>query len=71
MNKLRKVNTNRDLQLLNLITSSGIDLMKFGYNTKLCEMFSELNKKRILYLLRKYDIPHFERLGSNQANIKH
>lgn len=71
MNKLRKVNTNRDLQLLNLITSSGVDLMKFGYNTKLCEMFSELNKKRILYLLRKYDIPHFERLGNNQTNTKH
>lgn len=70
MNKLRKVNTNRDLRLLNLITNSGVDLMKYGYNTKLCEMFPELNKKRILFLLRKYGILHFVR-SCSQTNIKH
>lgn len=70
MNKLRRVNTNRDLQLLTLITNSDIDLMKFGYNTKLCEMFPELSKKRILFLLRKYDIPHFERVGAHRTNLR-
>ena len=44
--------------------------MEFGYNTKLCEMFPELNKKRILFLLRKYSIPHFERKGSSQATLR-
>lgn len=49
-------------QKLDLILNSGVDLMKFGYNAKLCRMFSELNKKGvILFLLRKYNIPHFER----------
>lgn len=51
-------------QKLNLILNSGVDLMKFGYNTKLCKMFPELNKGVILFLLRKYNIPHFERFGS-------
>lgn len=56
-------------QKLDLILNSGVDLMRFGYNTKLCRMFPELNKKTILFLLRKYDIPHFERVGSNKANF--
>lgn len=54
-------------QKLDLILNSGVDLMKFGYNTKLCKMFPELSKKTILFLLRKYRIPHFERVGSKQA----
>lgn len=57
-------------QKLDLILNSGVDLMKFGYNAKLCRMFPELNKKTILFLLRKYKIPHFERSGSNPINIK-
>ena len=48
-------------QKLDLILNSGIDLTKFGYNTKLCKKFPELNKGIILFLLRKYNIPHFER----------
>ena len=48
-------------QKLDLILNSGVDLMKFGYNTKLCKMFPELNKGIILFLLRKYNVPHFER----------
>ena len=51
-------------QKLDLILNSGVDLMKFGYNTKLCKMFPELSKKMILFLLRKYNIPHFERKGT-------
>lgn len=51
-------------QKLDLILNSGVDLMKFGYNTKLCRMFPELSKKMILFLLRKYNIPHFERKGT-------
>ena len=51
-------------QKLDLILNSGVDLMKFGYNAKLCRMFPELNKKTILFLLRKYKIPHFERSSS-------
>ena len=56
-------------QKLDLILNSGVDLMKFGYNTKLCKMFPELSKKTILFLLRKYRIPHFERVGSKQATV--
>lgn len=48
-------------QKLDLILNSGVDLMKFGYNTKLCKMLPELGKNTILFLLRKYNIPHFER----------
>ena len=47
-------------QKLDLILNSGVDLMKFGYNAKLCRMFPELSKRTILFLLRKYNIPHFE-----------
>lgn len=47
-------------QKLDLILNSGVNLMKFGYNTKLCKMFPELDKRTILFLLRKYNIPHFE-----------
>lgn len=47
-------------QKLDLILNSGVDLMKFGHNIKLCRMFPELDKRTILFLLRKYDIPHFE-----------
>lgn len=54
---------------LDLVLSSGVDLMKFGYNAKLCKMFPELSKRTILFLLRKYDIPHFERVGSNGVNL--
>lgn len=56
-------------QKLDLILNSGVDLMKFGYNTKLCEMFPELTKRTILFLLRKYNIPHFERVGSDSTNL--
>lgn len=56
-------------QKLDLILNSDVDLMKFGYNIKLCKMFPELSKKTILFLLRKYDIPHFERVGSNITNL--
>lgn len=56
-------------QKLDLILNSGVDLMKFGYNTKLCKMFPELSKKIILFLLRKYDVPHFERVGSSDKNL--
>lgn len=56
-------------QKLDLILNSGVDLMKFGYNTKLCKMFPELSKKTILFLLRKYNTPHFERVGSNITNL--
>lgn len=56
-------------QKLDLILNSGVDLMKFGYNTKLCRMFpKELNKGTILFLLRKYNIPHFECVGSSKTN---
>ena len=48
-------------QKLDLILSSGVDLTKFGYNAKLCRMFPELSKKIVLFILRKYNIPHFER----------
>ena len=56
-------------QKLDLILNSGVDLMKFGYNAKLCRMFPELSKKTVLFLLRKYNIPHFERAGSIGANL--
>lgn len=56
-------------QKLDLILNSDVDLMKFGYNIKLCKMFPELSKKTILFLLRKYNIPHFERIGSNITNL--
>ena len=65
-----KKDEERCKQKLDLILNSGVDLMKFGYNTKLCKMFPELNKKTILFLLRKYNIPHFERSGSNPINTK-
>lgn len=55
-------------QKLDLILNSGVDLMKFGYNTKLCKMFPELTKGIILFLLRKYNIPHFERKGSKELS---
>lgn len=55
-------------QKLDLILNSGINLMKFGYNTKLCKMFPELTKGIILFLLRKYNIPHFERKGSKELS---
>lgn len=47
-------------QKLDLILNSGVDLMKFGHNIKLCRMFPGLDKRTILFLLRKYGIPHFE-----------
>lgn len=56
-------------QKLDLILNSGVDLMRFGYNTKLCKMFPALSKRTVLFLLRKYDIPHFERAGSNRTNL--
>lgn len=56
-------------QKLDLILNSGVDLTKFGYNTKLCRMFPELSKRTVLFLLRKYNIPHFERAGSNRTNL--
>jgi group I intron endonuclease len=56
-------------QKLDLILNSGVDLMKFGYSTKLCKMFPELSKRTVLFLLRKYNIPHFERVGSNITNL--
>lgn len=56
-------------QKLDLILNSGVDLMKFGYNAKLCRMFPELDKRTILFLLRKYNIPHFERAGSISTNL--
>lgn len=56
-------------QKLDLILNSGVDLMKFGYNAKLCKMFPELTKRTILFLLRKYNIPHFERVGSSDKNL--
>lgn len=55
-------------QKLDLILNSGVDLMKFGYNAKLCRMFPELTKGIILFLLRKYNIPHFERKGSKELS---
>lgn len=56
-------------QMLDLILNSGVNLMEFGYNTKLCKMFPELSKKIITFLLRKYNIPHFERVGSIPTNL--
>mgnify|MGYP000861289396 CR=1 FL=1 len=56
-------------QKLDLILSSGVDLTKFGYNAKLCRMFPELSKRTVLFLLRKYNISHFERVGSNTTNL--
>ena len=61
-NRLSGIDPNSEKRNLDLILTSGVDLMKFGYNTKLCEMFPEvLTKRVILRLLRKYNIPHFER----------
>lgn len=62
-------NETRCKQMLDLILNSGVNLMEFGYNTKLCKMFPELGKKIITFLLRKYDIPHFERVGSIPTNL--
>ena len=58
-------------RLLNLIKTSGVDLLHFGFNSKLCRMFPNvLTKRKILYLLRKYNVPHFERSNSNPTNLK-
>lgn len=58
-------------RLLDLIVNSGVNLLCFGFNSKLCEMFpNDLTKRKILYLLRKYDVPHFERSNSNPTNLK-
>ena len=58
-------------RLLDLIIGSGIDLMHFGFNSKLCMMFpNDLTKRKVLYLLRKYNVPHFERISSNPTNLK-
>ena len=71
MNKLRGVNTNREVQILTLLTSSGINLMKYGYISKLCKLYPDILTKRIvLHLLRKYDIPHFKRAGSIPTRIR-
>lgn len=68
-NRFAVIDTNNELFTLDLILNSGVDLMKFGYNTKLCRMFpKELNKGTILFLLRKYNIPHFECVGSSKTN---
>ena len=71
INKLRKIDTNRELYILSLISNSGIDLMKFGYVSKLCELYPNILTKRIvLHLLRKYDVAHFERSGSIPTRIR-
>lgn len=71
MNKLKQIDTNRELQVLNLITSSGIDLMKYGYISKLCKLYPDtLTKRIVLHLLRKYNVKHFERAGSIPTRIK-
>lgn len=58
-------------RLLDLIMNSGVNLSCFGFNSKLCEMFpNDLTKKKILYLLRRYRVPHFERSNSNPTNLK-
>lgn len=70
-NRFAVIDTNNEMFMLDLILSSGVDLMKFGYNTKLCKMFPKiLTKNKILRLLRRYDVPHFERLGSNPIDTK-
>lgn len=58
-------------RLLDLITNSGINLLHFGFNSKLCRMFpNDLTTRKVLYLLRKYNVPHFERVGSIPTNLK-
>lgn len=62
--------TNKEEQLLKVILGSGIDLLKFGYCTKLCNAYPDILTKRIvLRLLRKYSIPHYERRGAKCAPI--
>lgn len=71
INKLRKIDTNRELRILDLITSSGIDLMKYGYISKLCKLYpGTLTKRIVLHLLRKYHIKHFERSGSIPTRVR-
>lgn len=58
-------------RLLDLILNSGVNLLCFGFNSKLCGMFpNDLTKRKVLYLLRKYGVPHFERSSSNPTNLK-
>lgn len=70
-NRFAVIDTNNEMFMLDLILNSGVDLMKFGYNTVLCKMFPKtLTKNKILRLLRRYNVPHFERLCSNPINTK-
>lgn len=65
----RSRDTNKEEKLLKIILSSGIDLLKFGYSTKLCNAYPDILTKRIvLRLLRKYSIPHYERRGAKCAS---
>lgn len=62
--------TNKEERLLKIILGSRIDLLKFGYCTKLCNAYPDiLTKRTVLRLLRKYSIPHYERRGAKCASI--